>query len=149
MLIDKNNKYVKANAKWRNGKYIEVELNKGKYYLISDINFRYIQGQKPYCYNLSCYFSFPVDIYEENNKDIKLSEGSSDYSKKNLQGQEYAKDVISQSKKQGSEFPINFLLFNNSNGQYDVTLTDILIFKNHSKCADFYLEGNNEKAQSI
>ena len=30
-----------------------------------------------------------------------------------------------------------------------MTLTDILIFKNHSKCADFYLEGNNEKAQSI
>ena len=71
MLIDKNNKYVKANAKWRNGKYIEVELNKGKYYLISDINFRYIQGQKPYCYNLSCYSSSPVDIYEENNKYIK------------------------------------------------------------------------------
>ena len=67
--------------------------------------------------------------------------------KKNLQGKEYAKGVIYQSKKRGSEFPFNFLLFNNSNGQYDMTLTDILIFKNHSKCAD--LEGNNEKAQSI
>ena len=86
MLVDKNNKYVKANAKWRNGKYIEVELNKGKYYLISDINFRYIQGQKPYCYNLSCYSSSPVGIYEENNKDIKqaFSEILFDYSKNNL-----------------------------------------------------------------
>ena len=65
---------------------IEVELNKGTYYLISDINFRYIQGQKPYCYNLSCYSSFPVDIYVENNKDIKqaFSEILFDYSKNNL-----------------------------------------------------------------
>ena len=65
---------------------IEVDLNKGKYYLISDINFLYIQGQKPYCYNLSCYSSSPVDIYVENNKDIKqaFSEILFDYSKNNL-----------------------------------------------------------------
>lgn len=151
MLVDKNNKYVKANGNGEMENAIEVDLDKGTYYLISDINFRYIQGQKPHCYNLSCYSSSPVGIYEENNKDIKqaFSEGLFDYSKKNLQGQDYAKGVIYQSKKQGSEFPFNFLLFDNSNGQYDVTLTDTLVFKNRGRCADFYLEGNNEKAQSI
>ena len=151
MLVDKNNKYVKANGNGEMENAIEVDLDKGTYYLISDINFRYIQGQKPHCYNLSCYSSSPVGIYEENNKDIKqaFSEGLYDYCKKNIQGQDYAKGIIYQSKKQGSEFPFNFILFDNSKGEYDVTLTDTLVFKNRSRCADFYLEGNNEKAQSI
>ena len=151
MLVDKNNRYVKANGNGEMENAIEVTLDKGTYYLISDINFRYISGQAPHCYNLSCYSSSPVGIYEEKNKDIKQAfrEGIFDYCKKNIQGQEYAKGVIYQSKKQGSEFPFNFILFDNSNGQYDVTLTDTLVFKNRPRNADFYLEGNNEKAQSI
>ena len=48
---------------------IEVNVNKGTYYLITDINFPYVQN-KMHCYNLTTYSNYPVGIYEDNNRNI-------------------------------------------------------------------------------
>jgi len=42
-----------------------------------------------------------------------------------------------------------FCLFDNSNGQYDITLTDVPTFKSNVPNFEFYFEGKNNKATSL
>ena len=150
MLVDSNNNYIKAASNCEMNCCVEVTLNKGTYYLITDINYRFIQGGKLHGCTISCYSQSPVGITQEKGKDIKtlLHKGLIDYAHKELQSQDFAGGKIYQSKKSNSEFPFNFILFDNTNGTYDVTLTDTLQFKSSNKCADFYLE-DNSKANSL
>ena len=145
LLVDSNNNYVKAswNVEMALCVGIDVYLNKGTYYLISDINFRYIPGQAQHCYNLGCYSSSAVGIFPEKNKDLRSTfrDALFDYSRKNLTPQDHANGKLYQSKRNDSEFPFNFVLFDNSNGNYDVTLKDTLQYRS-GKCAEFYLEDN-------
>ena len=145
LLVDSNNNYVKAswNVEMALCVGIDVYLNKGTYYLISDINFRYIRGQDQHCYNLGCYSSSAVGIFFENSKDLRSTfrDALFDYSRKNLSPQDHANGKLYQSKRNDSEFPFNFVLFDNSNGNYDVTLKDTLQYR-QGKCAEFYLEDN-------
>jgi len=52
MLFIENFRYIKANSGVERTICIEVNLNKGNYYLITDINFRFVQKTQ-HCYNLS------------------------------------------------------------------------------------------------
>jgi len=146
MLVDSNNNYIKAASNCEMNCCVEVTLNKGTYYLITDLNYRYIQGGKLHGCTISCYSKYGVGINEEKGKDAKtlLKKGLIDYAKKELQPQDFAGGKLYQSKKSNSEFPFNFILFDNTNGSYDVTLTDTLKFKSSNKCADFYLEDNSK-----
>ena len=67
MLVDENYRYIKANSGAERNICIEVNLNKGNYYLITDINFRFVQ-KRQHCYNLSAYASSAIGIYPETNK---------------------------------------------------------------------------------
>ena len=148
-LVDDKNNYIKANGKCDKNVCIEVNLNEGNYYLISDINFRYVQNVQ-HCYNLSAYASSPVGIFTENNKNIEeaFKYGLYSYSKNNLSPKEHNGGYLYQSKQNGSEFPFNFCLFDNEKGSYDIKLTDTLNFK-ASRNADYYFEGSNNKSASI
>ena len=150
MLVDKNNNYIAANynIERNNCVSIDVVLDKDTYYLISDINFRYMNGQKQHCYNLSCYSKGAVGIYEENERDLKTTfkQGLKSYCEKNIQPKSFAGGKMYQSDSKQTNFPFNFCLFDNEEGPYDVTLTDTLKYRS-GKCAEFYLE-DNPKAES-
>ena len=150
MLVDSNNNYIKAASNCEMNCCIQVTLNKGTYYLITDLNYRFIEGGKLHGCTISCYSNYPVGITQEKGKDVKslLKKGLIDYAEKVLTPQEFAGGMLYQSKRSNSEFPFNFILFDNTKGQYDVTITDTLQFKSSNKSADFYLE-NNSKANSL
>ena len=148
MLIDKDNKYIKANYNCENNVAIEVKLKKGIYYLISDINFRYVQSTQ-HGYNLSCYGSNPVGIFPENNKNIEESfkYGIYSYCKLNIEPQSQSNGKLYYSKRSESEFSFGFALFENT-GNYDITIKDTLSYRG-SKNVEFYFEGKNNKATQI
>ena len=150
MLVDENNNYIKANGNCEKNCCIEVNLNKGCYYLITDINYRYIPNGNIHSYNISAYSSVPIYFEEDNTKNVEtvFKNGLYSYTQNNLTSQSFANGKLYQSKSNDSEFPFNFILFDNAGGIYDVTLTDSLVFRS-TRCADFYLEGNNNSAESL
>ena len=151
MLLDSNYNYISANS---DNNYqnlgIEVNLNKGIYYLISDINYRYVQTEQ-HGYNISSFASSPVYITPENNKNIEVvfKYGMYSYCKNVLKnGKSYNGGELFQSNKNSQEIPFSFTLFDNKNGQNDVTLTDILVCRG-KKTVDYYFEGVNNKQNQI
>ena len=150
MLVDKNNHYIKAANNCYMNDCIEVNVDKGTYYLITDINFRYVQ-KIMHCYNLTTYSNHPVTLTPETKRNLKhtFKCGLLDYARKNLQPQSHAGGTIYQSKRQGNEFPFNFLVFDNTSGPYDVTFQDTLQMATSYRCADFYLEDGKEKANTL
>ena len=148
MLVDSNKQYIKANYNCDNNVAIEVNLKKGIYYLISDINFRYVQNEQ-HGYNLSCYASHPVGIFPENNKNIEelFKYGIYSYCKLNIEPQNQSNGKLYYSKRNDSEFSFGFALFENT-GNYDITIKDTLSYRG-SKCVEFYFEGSNNKSSQI
>ena len=150
MLVDENYRYIKANSGAERCICIEVNLNKGNYYLITDINYRFVQ-KKQHCYNLSCYASSAIGIYPETEKNIEeaFKYGIYSYCRLNLSPQSHNGGNLYQSKKSESEFPFMFCLFDNTNGKYDITLTDVPTYKSNVQNFEFYFEGKNNKATSL
>ena len=70
------------------------------------------------------------------------------FTQNNLTSQSFGNEKLYQSKTNDSEFPFNFILFDNAGGNYDLTLTDSLVFRS-TRWVDFYLENNNEKVESL
>ena len=150
MLVDENYRYIKANSGAERTTCIEVNLNKGNYYLITDINFRFVQNTQ-HCYNLSSYASSAVGITPETGKNIEeaFKYGIYSYCRGNLSPQSHNGGNLYQSKKSDSEFPFMFCLFDNTNGKYDITLTDTPTYKSNVQNFEFYFEGKNNKATSL
>ena len=150
MLVDENYRYIKANSGAERTTCIEVNLNKGNYYLITDINFRFVQKTQ-HCYNLSAYASSAVGISQETGKNIEeaFKYGIYSYCRGNLSPQSHNGGNLYQSKKNDSEFPFMFCLFDNTNGKYDITLTDTPTYKSNVQNFEFYFEGKNNKATSL
>ena len=150
MLVDENYRYIKANSGADRNICIEVTLKKGNYYLITDINYRFVQSIQ-HCYNLSAYASSAIGIYPETGKNIEeaFKYGIYSYCKQNLSPQSHNGGELYQSKKSESEFPFMFCLFDNSNGKYDITLTDTPSYKSNIQNFEFYFEGKNNKSTSL
>jgi hypothetical protein len=148
MLVDSNNKYIKANYNCENNVAVEVNLNKGIYYMISDINFRYIQNEQ-HGYNLSSYGSNPVGLFPENYKNIEeiFKYGIYSYCKLNIEPQNQSTGKLYYSKRNESEFSFGFVLFENESN-YDITIKDSLSYKGN-KSVNFYFEGKNNNSTQI
>ena len=149
MLVDSDSNFINSNSTGTMNCSIEVNLNKGTYYIVSDANFRYIEGGKMNGYNLSAYSSTEVKFSFNDNKKVGevFKDGLYSFTKSKLQSQDFAGGKLYQSKS-CDEFPFNFILFDNNKGTYDVTLTDSLVFRGN-KCASFYLESGSENAISL
>ena len=148
MLVDSNYNYVKANSTCEMNVAIEVNLKRGIYYMVCDANFRYVQNRQ-HGYNLSCYGSNPVGIFPESNKNIEelFKYGIYSYCKTNIEPQSQSNGKLYYSKRNDSEFPFGFALFENT-GNYDITIKDTLSYRG-SKSVEFYFEGKNNKSTSI
>ena len=151
MLLDKDSNFIASNSTGSMNCCVESTLKKGTYYIITDANFRYIEGGKSHGYNISAYSSSEVSFtgIESSVKNVAqvFKDGIYSFTKKNLSPQSFANGKLYQSKS-CDEFPFNFLLFDNEGGIYDVTLTDNLVFRGN-KCASYYLESGSEKATSL
>ena len=92
-----------------------IVLDKDTYYLISAINFRYINVQTQHCYNLSSYSQSPVGIYEEKERYLKTTfkQGLKSYWEKNIQPKSFTGGKMYQSDSKQTNFPFNFCLFDN------------------------------------
>ena len=148
MIVDSNNKYIEANSNCENNVAVEVNLNQGIYYIISDINFRYIQN-KQHGYNLSCYGSNPVGLFPESYKNIEelFKYGIYSYCKLNIEPQNQSSGKLYYSKRSESEFSFGFALFENESN-YDITIKDTLSYRGN-KSVEFYFEGKNNKSNQI
>ena len=148
MLVDSNLEYINANYSCENNVAIKINLTKGIYYMISDINFRYVQYHQ-HGYNLSCYSSSPIGIFPENYKNIEevFKYGIYSYCNLYLEPQSQSNGKLYYSKRSESEFPFGFALFENT-GNYDITIKDTLSYRGN-KSVEFYFEGKNNKLNQI
>ena len=146
MLLDNNFNFLKSNSTGSMNCCVEETLKKGTYYILSDANFRFIQNGTIHGVNISAYSSSEVSLSLEESKNVNdtFKKGIYSYSKKNISPQSFANGNLYQSKS-SEEFPFNFILFDNEGGNYDVTLTDNLVFRGN-KCASFYLEDQNQNS---
>ena len=136
MLVDEYYNYIKANSGKERNICIEVNLSKENYYLITDINFRFVK-KRQHCYNLSAYVSSVIVISSETGKNIEEAFKYGIYSQYiHIVNLIYLLKVIMvviyiNIKKSESEFLFMFCLFDNTNGKYDITLTDTPSYKSN------------------
>ena len=132
---------------------IENENNKGKYYLIHDINYRYVQNDM-HGHNVTFYSKYSIIINEcKENVEEVLKNSLLDYSLNYLSFQDYEGGKLYQSNKKNNKkvpnnFNLSFIVFDNRDGINDVTLQYNIIFKKQ-KCSDFYLEEGKKNETSL
>ena len=143
ILIDSNYEYISSVYKQEKNINIEITLNKGIYYMISDINYRFVQNVQ-HGYTLSCYSSSPVEIIMEKNLNIEKSFKTAlfTYSKKYLNPRKNKGGLIYKIKKINKDFPFSFVLFDNTEGYNDILISNLIKFKG-IKNVSYYFE--NEK----
>ena len=122
--------YISSSYGQNHNITIEIVLDKGIYYLISDINYRYVQ-KDIHGYTLSCYSSFPFEICLEDklNKEILFKTSLLSYSKKNLKPKKMKGGLLYKIKKINKAFPFSFILFDNSKGNKEVLISDLIIIE--------------------
>ena len=149
ILLDSDFKFISSKYNNEQNLCIEITLKKGIYYMISDVNYRYIQKES-HGYNLSCYSSSPVEIVKEKEKNVEkvFKETIYSYCKEKLSPLNHKGGVLYQSKKDDSEFPFSFVLFDNSNGSFEVSISDMIKFKGDKKVA-YYFEGEKNNDSQI
>ena len=149
MLLNSNFEYITSSYGQEKNIKIEITLNKGIYYMISDINYRYVQKNQ-HGYTLSCYSSNPVEIIIEKNYNVENVFKSSllSYSQKNLKPKKCRGGLLYKIKKNNKDFPFSFILFDNRKGNMEIVLSD-LIKINSNKNVSFYFENKVSDNLSI
>ena len=149
MLVNNNFEYISSSFGQEKNIKIEITLNKGIYYMVSDINYRYVQKNQ-HGYTLSCYSSNPVEINIEKIYAAKHVFKSSllSYSQKKLKPKKNKGGLLYKIKKRNKDFPFNFILFDNRKGKKEIILSD-LIEINEGKNASFYFEDQINNNLSI
>ena len=99
--------------------FLIIKFKKGIYYLVSDINFRFVQNVQ-HCYNLTSYASSAIGLYLDNEKNIEdaFKYGIYSYCKSILSRQSHNGGSLYQSKKNDSELPFMFF--------YSIILMEIM-----------------------
>ena len=138
---------------------IELNLKKGKYFLISDIIYRYITKKNNYHgYTINTYSKEKINFLKNNENNLHLNLNHKEiitnviinYSNKNLapKRDELDLDIYEQNLKNRNKFPFLFILFDNSNSDFDknINLKVSNINKTNTKNYTYYLEYENLSA---
>ena len=149
LLLDKNFEYIASNTNCEMNLCIETTLNKGTYYLISDINYRYVQPDKLHGYNITSYSSSPVGLFHDNEHDAieSLHKGLYSYAMKNINPINDLGGKVYQSKRYSKELPFTFSIVKNDNTN-NITITDTITYRG-KRSVVFYGEGSKEKDKTI
>ena len=150
ILIDSKFEYITSIYDQEKNINIEITLNKGVYYLISDINYRFFQKIQ-HGYTLSCYSSTPVEVIIEKNINIEKAFKTSlyTYSKKNIKPRKNKGGLIYKIKKINKDFPFSFVLYDNSKGNNDIIISNMIKFEENKKVSYYFeKEKNNDSLKS-
>ena len=149
LLLDKNFEYIASNTNCEMNLCIETTLNKGTYYLISDINYRYVQPDKLHGYNITSYSSSPVGLFHDNEHDAieSLHKGLYSYAMKNINPINDLGGKVYQSKRYSKELPFTFSIVKNDNTN-NITITDTITHRG-KRSVVFYGEGSKENDKTI
>ena len=67
--MDENHKYIISTCNSDMHLCLNIGLNKGTYYVISDINYRWVnEGNKIHGYNLTCYSAIEIPLENVTNQ---------------------------------------------------------------------------------
>ena len=148
-LMDSDYNYITASTNTEMNLCIYTTLNKGKYYLISDIAYRFVQPEQMHGYNLTTYASNPVGLTALTNVNAidALRKCLFSYAKAHITPLVDLGGNIYRSKRYCKEFPFAFAVFENRSNNA-ITITDVLSYRG-VKSVCFYEEGNNEHARSL
>ena len=135
---------------------IELNLKKGKYFLISDIIYRYITSMNNYHgYTINTYSKEKINFLKNNENNLHLNLNPKEiitnvvinYSNKNLAAKrdELDLDIYEQNLKNRNKFPFLFILFDNSNSDFDkyINIKINKTNKENKKNYVYYLEYEN------
>ena len=158
LITDIDCEYIDSISSIESNYSIELNLKKGKYFLISDIIYRYIVTMDNFHgYTINTYSKEKINILKSNENNLNLyinhkeiiTNAVINYSNKNLapKRDEFDLDIYEQNLKNKNKFPFLFILFDNSSSDFDKNInikidniTD-LSFKNKNYA--YYLEYEN------
>lgn len=125
ILVNSNFEYVaSASSSQEMHLSIETNLKKGDYYIISDINYRYVNSSKIHGYNLTINASKKIEIVDWNDKlnsQEILDKAVISFCKKKLTPQKQGAINIYTAKTYSEELPFMSILFENT-GNYDASV---------------------------
>ena len=135
---------------------IELNLKKGKYFLISDIIYRYITTNNNYHgYTINTYSKEKINLLKNNENNLNLNLNHKEiitnsvinYCNKNLapKRDELDLDIYEQNLKNRNKFPFLFILFDNSNSDFDKNINIKInnINNSNNKNYSYYLDFEN------
>ena len=156
IITDIDCEYIDSISSNESSYSIELNLKKGKYFLISDIIYRYITSSDNYHgYTINAYSKEKVNLLKNNENNLNLNLNQKDiitnsvinYSNKNLapKRDELDLDIYEQNLKNRNKFPFLFILFDNSNSDFDKNINIKINNTNNStdKNYVYYLEFEN------
>ena len=152
VLMDENHKYIISTCNSDMHLCLNIGLNKGTYYVISDINYRWVnEGNKIHGYNLTCYSAIEIPLENVTNQvDVNslLKDVVIDYCHQKLTPTK--KDNISTyiSKTYNVDFP--FVIYAIENNKSNPINFEMNIKKRGKKAFNFYCDPSaNEDDTSL
>ena len=148
IITDIDCEYIDSISSVDNSYSIELNLKKGKYFLISDIIYRYITSVDNYHgYTINTYSKEKINLLKNNENNLSLNLNQKDiitnavvnYSNKNLapKRDELDLDIYEQNLKNRNKFPFLFILFDNSNSDFDKNINIKINNINNSANKDY------------
>ena len=156
IITDIDCEYIDSISSAENSYSIELNLKKGKYFLISDIIYRYITKMDNFHgYTISTYSKEKINLLKNNENNLNLNLNHKEiitnavinYSNKNLapKRDELDLDIYEQNLKNRNKFPFLFILFDNSNSDFDKNINIKINNINNSNIKNYayYLDFEN------
>ena len=120
MILDKDKNFIKSKCTDYHVEGFEVDLDPGKYYIVSDVSYRYIDRNKLHSYTVSCLGLEPGVFFSTDEKfnDV-ISKGLASYAFDTIQpilhkgSEEFGGVEIYNQTKIIPEFPYVFCVINN------------------------------------
>lgn len=134
IITDIDYDYIDSISSVDSNYSLELNLKKGKYFLISDIIYRYITTiDNCHGYTINTYSKEKINLLKNNENNLHLNLNHKEiiknivinYSNKNLapKRDELGLDIYEQNLKNRNKFPFLFILFDNTNSNFDKNMT--------------------------
>ena len=154
IITDIDCEYIDSVSSVESNYSIELNLTKGKYFLISDIIYRYIVSiDNFHGYTINTYSKEKINLLKNNENNLNLNLNHKEiiknavinYSNKSLapKRDELDLDIYEQNLKNRNKFPFLFVLFDNSSSDFDKNINIKInnindsISKNYAYYLDF------------
>jgi len=142
LVVSEYGKFIEGNNNIFNNCCLDMLLDKGKYYLISDINYRYFDENKHHGYNITCYSSVKIDLVEENSNNILriMKSALLDYSEHGVSKKVFSNGLKVYNPTVENEIGFIFIVIDNRLNDNDITTKSTFNNSSNDRQACWYLE---------